>query len=135
MIPIIRKPTVLITIPRRTEPPTRGLAHPPAPPPPVPGPSTQHPAPGPSLRPGTRHVPPATTAAKVTPHSISQGLRLLPMPLPFLFCPVFFVCFSLVEPMLQQQFVGNVLCSQHHDAHQIKAWMFAAVELDWKLSD
>lgn len=51
MIPIIRKPTVLITIPRMMEPPTRGLAQPPAPPSPVRGPGAavflppMHPAP------------------------------------------------------------------------------------------
>lgn len=47
MIPIIRKPTVLIVIPRTPEPPTRILAQPPAPafPPPSPVPS-------PSLCPG-----------------------------------------------------------------------------------
>lgn len=60
MIPIIRKPTVLITIPRTMEPPTRSLAQPPAPPSPAcsPGAGTLLlPAPSPSLHPGTRHVP------------------------------------------------------------------------------
>lgn len=49
------------------------------------------------------------------------------------FFPPFF-CFSLVKTMSQQQVVGNVLCSQHHDACQIKAWMFAVAELDWNLT-
>lgn len=40
MIPIIREPTVLITIPRRMEPPTPGLAQPPALPSPVHSPGT-----------------------------------------------------------------------------------------------
>lgn len=36
--------------------------------------------------------------------------------------------------MLQQQLVENILCSQHHDARQIKDWMFVAVELEWNLT-
>lgn len=102
MIPIIRKPTVLITIPWTTEPAIRGLAQPPTPPSPARGPGEgtlllpAHPAPrsprGPAMSPlcHRRSKGDASPAGHLVLHSISQGLRLLPTPLPF-FPLLFFV--------------------------------------------
>lgn len=101
MIPIIRKPTVLITIPRTTEPPTRVLAQPPSPALPEQGPApahSSHPSSQPLPLPGTlpwhgRSKGDASPAAHFMPHSISRGLSLLPSLLLFLFPPpcLFFV--------------------------------------------
>lgn len=102
MIPIIRKPTVLITIPRTTEPAIPGLAQPPAPPSPARGPGEgtlllpARPAPRSARGPATsplchrRSKGDASPAGHLVLHSISQGLRLLPTPLPF-FPLLFFV--------------------------------------------
>lgn len=118
MIPIIRKPTVLITIPRTTTArPTRVLPRH-APPSPVPSPWR------------CRSKGDASPPAHFTPRSISPALSLLP----FLFASPCFFFFFLIRargPLRSTSswgtshapkiviFMGNLSCSQNCDTHRV----------------
>lgn len=107
MIPIIRKPTVLITIPRTPEPPTRVLAQPPAPASPKLGLTPPTRARSPSLCPGPFS---GTAGAKVMLHqlliSCPTAIRTKPTLLPFLFSPPCDLFGSVEATSQQQQLMG-----------------------------
>lgn len=137
MIPIIRKPTVLITIPRTTEPPpsslpSRSPRHPPSR-----GPAPAHSS-QPLALPGTlpwhcRSKGDASPAAHFMPHSISQGLNRLPSLLPFLFPPPCFFCLDLWRLLCSSSW-GTSRIPNAMIPKRVKAWMFATLELDWNLT-
>jgi len=118
MIPIIRRPTVLITIPRTMEPPTRGLTQTPALPFPAYGPGASmllppaSPAPRSARGPTTSSLSPQEQRRCSTGRSFGaaqrfSGTKAAAYATALSFFPSFFH-FSLAETMAQQQLIGNV---------------------------